>query len=400
MTTEQILALANPLLCAVFATAFFLLWRRERASTWIAIIAVTYLSRTVGFSVFHFSNDPNGVIAISIMHVFYSISAIALVWGICMRNGQAFEWRMHVLIALLGFTLLAGASFGEDYNSRLYAANACYGLILALGCQTAARKAQKDFLDKAILILLAIGAFQFFSRPLIAIIVEGSMTAEQYRDTPFYAVMVIWLAVASMLMAMTLLVAALTDQMKVQREVARRDPLTGLQTRGPFEEEAIAMLERGQREGVPTSVVVADLDHFKAVNDTFGHQVGDNAISAFGRVVGEQIRAADCAGRIGGEEFCVVLWNCPERAAEAMAERVRRALSQTTIEGMPDDMRLTASFGVAQRQGNEGYGKLFARADAALYAAKKSGRDRVSVEGRPDNVTQLAARSEAGHSPG
>lgn len=395
MTTAQILALANPMLCAVFAIAFFLLWRREKAALWIAIIATSYLSRTIGFSVFHFTGDPNGLLSIVVMHFFYSISAITIVWGVIVRAGQRAELKSYVLIAFIGLGLIVAATFGQDYNARLYAANACYGLILALGCQTAARKAEKDMLDKAILFLIAFGAFQFFVRPIAAFIVEGTMTAEQYRDTLFYAVMVIWLAVASLLMAMTLLIAALTDQMNAQREDARRDPLTGLRTRGPFEEEAIAMLERGQKEGIPTSVVVADLDHFKAVNDTFGHQVGDHAIAAFGRVVSNQIRVGDIAGRVGGEEFCVVLWNCSESAAAAMAERVRRALLRAQVQGMPESMRLTASFGVAECEANEGYGKLFARADAALYAAKRSGRDCVCTDGRPSNVAALKVISTA-----
>lgn len=389
MTTAQILALANPMLCATFAIAFFVLWLRQRAATWIAIIAATYLSRTVGFSIFHFTGNPNGVVSIVLMHVFYSISAITLVWGVCARARQQISLRLHVVIAVLAMGLMVGASFGQDYNARLYAANACYGLILALGCQAAARQREKDTLDNAILFLVGLGAFQFFSRPLIAIIFEGPMTAEQYRETPFYAVMVIWLAVASLLMAMTLLIAALTAQMKAQQEDALQDPLTGLKTRGPFEAQAIRMIERSQQEGCPTCVVVADLDHFKVVNDTFGHQIGDNAIATFGKIIGEQIRAGDAAGRIGGEEFCIVLWNCEEDAAKSMAERVRRALANTHVEGMPESMRLTASFGVAEHKGSEGYVKLFARADAALYAAKKNGRDCVKVDGRPDNVAPL-----------
>lgn len=362
---------------------------------WIVIIAASYLSRTVGFSVFHFTGNPNGIPSIVIMHVFYTISAITLVWGVALRAGQQVGLRVYLAISIIALGLMIGASYGQDYNARLYAANACYGLILTLGCQTAARKTEKDLIDKAILFLVAFGAFQFFVRPIIAFIVEGAMTAEQYRETPFYAVMVIWLAVASMLMAMTLLIAALTAQMKAQQDNALQDSLTGLKTRGPFEEQAMRMIERGQQEGCPTCVVVADLDHFKVVNDTFGHQVGDNAIATFGRIIAEQIRVGDAAGRVGGEEFCIVLWNCEERAAKSMAERVRRAIANAQVEGMPESMRLTASFGVAEHKGSEGYVKLFARADAALYAAKHSGRDCVMVDGRSGNVASLTPHPSA-----
>ena len=394
MMTEKILALANPMLCTVFALAFFILWRREPGAKWIIIIAMTYVTRAVGFFVFHFTNDPNGVGSIVLMHLFYSASAITVVWGVCERNGQKSDLGIYTLIAATAMAMMIAASYGIDYNARLYAANASYGLILALGTQTAARKVEKDLLDKAILFLLGMGAFQFFFRPLLAIMVEGSMTAEQYRDTPFYAVMVVWLALASLLMAMALLMAALTDQMKAVRENSERDALTGLKMRGPFEQAAVAMLSKAKEDGVPVGVIVADIDHFKQVNDIWGHQVGDNAIASFGDLLNGAIRPSDIVGRIGGEEFCVLVWNCPLEGTQSLAERIRSSFSNLRITGISDDVRISASFGVASWDNREGYGKLFARADAALYAAKKSGRNRVIVEGWDADEDVDQARDE------
>ena len=398
--SEKILAMANPMLCAVFAVAFFVLWRRETSATWIVILAATYASRAVGFFVFHFTDNPNGVAAIVTMHVFYSVSAITIVWAICARNRQSADLKTYLLISVLGLALIVGATYGADYNARLYAANASYGLILALGTQTAARKVEKDFLDKVILFLLAMGAFQFFVRPMLAIIVEGSMTAEQYRETPFYALMVVWLALASLLMAMALLAAALTDQMNAMREESQRDSLTGLKMRGPFEEAAIAMLSRAKEQNVQVGAIVADIDHFKQVNDIWGHQVGDNAIAAFGDLLGSTIRTTVLAGRIGGEEFCVLVWDCESDPTTGLAERIRSRFERLPIEGISGDVRLTASFGVAAWDSHEGYGKLFARADAALYAAKENGRNRVVGEGWDNpvdatvDVAEFAARQE------
>ena len=389
--TEKILALANPMLCTVFALAFFILWWRERSVKWIAIIAATYFTRAIGFFVFHFTGDPNGVGSIVMMHLFYSASAITVVWGVCERNGQKADLGIYTLIAAGGMAMMVAASYGVDYNARLYAANASYGLILALGTQTAARKVEKDLLDKAILFLLGMGAFQFFFRPLMAIMVEGSMTAEQYRETPFYAVMVVWLALASLLMAMALLIAALTDQMKTMRENSERDALTSLKMRGPFEQAAVAMLNKAKEEGVQVSVIVADIDHFKQVNDIWGHQVGDNAIASFGKLLQGAIRPTDIVGRIGGEEFCLLVWNCPIDPTKNLAERIRARFADLRITGISDDVRISASFGVAGWDRKEGYGKLFARADAALYAAKKSGRNRVVSEGwDADEDTEVA----------
>jgi diguanylate cyclase (GGDEF)-like protein len=189
------------------------------------------------------------------------------------------------------------------------------------------------------------------------------------------------LALAAVSLALILLGAALTDQTKAVREDAERDALTGLKMRGPFEAQAIAMLNRARDKDVPVSVIVADIDHFKRVNDIWGHQVGDTAIASFGDLLRSTIRDTDIAGRIGGEEFCILVWNCPEEPTLNLAERIRARFEQLPIEGISDDVRLTASFGVAQWVTDEGYGRLFARADAALYRAKEGGRNCTSADG-------------------
>ncbi|WP_156494470.1 hypothetical protein, partial [Erythrobacter sp. HI0019] len=179
--SENILALANPMLNMVFGIAFLILWRREPGARWIAIISVSYFASAAGFFIFHLTPDPNGIPAVVAMHLFYSLGTIAMVWGIGTRYGQPIPHRLYAFIAGLGLVMMVGASFGADYNARLYAANASYGLILALGTQAIARKAGSELLDKAILFLLAMGAFQFFVRPLVAIMVQGEMTAVEYR---------------------------------------------------------------------------------------------------------------------------------------------------------------------------------------------------------------------------
>ncbi|MDG5748714.1 GGDEF domain-containing protein [Qipengyuania sp. XHP0207] len=384
--TEKILAMANPLLCTVFALSFIALWRRDTSTSWPVMIAFAYAAQAVGFFIFHFTGNPNGVVAITAMHLFYSAGASAMMWGICARNGQRAPLALFATIAVISLALMVAATIGANYNARLYAANAAYGLILALGCQVAASKTEKEFLDKVILWLIAIGAFQFFVRPITAIMVEGAMTAEEYRATPFYAVMVVWLAVSSLLIALSLMIAALTDQMRSVREASKLDSLTRLRTRRAFESDVMEAFEKAKADHVPLSLVVADIDHFKGVNDVYGHQVGDRAIAEFGNVLSGMIRHADVAGRIGGEEFCILAWNCDEEKAHAMAERIRRRFAETAIPGMPAGNRLTASFGVAGRRSGEGYGKLFARADAELYRAKHGGRNRVCHEEMPGVV--------------
>jgi diguanylate cyclase (GGDEF)-like protein len=133
------------------------------------------------------------------------------------------------------------------------------------------------------------------------------------------------------------------------------------------------------------------------VNDIWGHQVGDRAIAAFGAMTQNMIRASDIAGRVGGEEFCVLVWKADKDIAAGLSERLRKRTSELDISQGALDVRLTASFGVAERQPHESYRSLFARADKALYEAKQSGRNCVkradaSDAAAPETSANAAAK--------
>ena len=192
--------------------------------------------------------------------------------------------------------------------------------------------------------------------------------------------------------AMLLIGATIAEWTTNVREDGERDALTGLHNRGAFEEVMRALMSRAENEGRSLSLVVADIDHFKQVNDIWGHQAGDVAISGFAGLLQDMIRNCDTAGRIGGEEFCIAVWNCENAPAGRLAERIRQAFARLQHEGLNEDIRLTASFGVATVRSGENYEALFERADAALYRAKTGGRDRVVLSG-----DDCEASPEQGH---
>ena len=127
------------------------------------------------------------------------------------------------------------------------------------------------------------------------------------------------------------------------------------------------------------SLLVGDIDHFKQVNDSWGHAAGDRVIATFGKLITTNVRGLDIAGRIGGEEFCILIWNCGEEGAVSLGNRLRAAFSKSKIAGVGDGENFTASFGVAQLHDGESYAQAFDRADKALYTAKRAGRDRVAA---------------------
>lgn len=162
------------------------------------------------------------------------------------------------------------------------------------------------------------------------------------------------------------------------------DALTGLANRRAAEQELAIEVSRAVRFGSPLSIVFADLDHFKRVNDTFGHPTGDLVLRELASVLAATVRDIDHATRWGGEEFCLILPGTDLAGAARLAERVRAALQERTIlttEGMP--LHVTASFGVAGLPPLASVEELIASADAALYDAKGRGRNCVSIGTSP-----------------
>ncbi len=158
-------------------------------------------------------------------------------------------------------------------------------------------------------------------------------------------------------------------------ELAGTDELTKLANRRTFNERVSAEISAARRHGYPFSLVMADLDRFKKVNDSYGHDVGDRVLQAFADVLKSTARKEDLVARWGGEEFTVLLPHTAAGSAVLFAERVRKAFAETRCEGV--NLRLSASFGVADLEAEEGADSLIQRADNALLQAKQNGRNRV-----------------------
>ena len=168
----------------------------------------------------------------------------------------------------------------------------------------------------------------------------------------------------------------------VQRQ-ALTDELTDLANRRRFREALRTEVARSQRNGTPLSLLLADLDGFKRVNDEHGHQVGDEVLYAIARLIEDRVRATDIAARLGGDEFAILLPDTPLTGATALAEKLRAALHDEHRQ--PQLRSITASFGAAALQAGADGDDLLRNADAALYSAKGSGRDRiVTAELLPD----------------
>ncbi len=171
------------------------------------------------------------------------------------------------------------------------------------------------------------------------------------------------------------------------RQLAIRDGLTNVFNYRYFMELGLREFERVKRYGRPMSLILLDVDHFKAVNDTHGHNVGDRALQALAQICLKTIRNVDVLARVGGEEFAVLLPETGLEQACLAAERIRRNLSRTVLKTKDTELRLTISLGVGTvTNETTDFGHLLRTVDAALYAAKRNGRNRVENSGHPTSM--------------
>ena len=180
-------------------------------------------------------------------------------------------------------------------------------------------------------------------------------------------------------------IAHATQELRYQKDAAeqaaRTDSLTGVASRRAFSEAAEAEMQRALRYRTELSLLMMDLDHFKAVNDTHGHVTGDAVLVSFAQTVLQQVRKVDLVARLGGEEFVVLLPNISAEHATALAERIRQAVADSHLQVDGKPLHFSVSIGVAQFDPREltltGW---LARADTALYRAKAQGRNCVVLE--------------------
>ena len=175
----------------------------------------------------------------------------------------------------------------------------------------------------------------------------------------------------------------LTEHKMLQQRLeilASTDALTGLPNRQAIMGKAKTEFSRARRYERPLSLVMIDVDHFKSINDTYGHAAGDHVLTNVGHILGDSLRESDILARIGGEEFVLLLPDTPKANAEHVAERMREQLANSTIKYQNIEISITASFGVAAITAEDDtLEQMLGRADLAMYEAKNNGRNQVKT---------------------
>jgi diguanylate cyclase (GGDEF)-like protein len=312
-------------------------------------------------------------------------ATIAFNAGLARRYALPFPWMpIAAFFGLTAFAVYLVQDLPRHSFSRILVYQLPYAAMQAMAAGMVFASRRRGRIDRLLAVVLAASAAQFAAKPLIAHALGGWGAAPQLYLQSNYA-----LASQTLGTIFALAVAVLTLMLMVSDVLAdatsktETDALSGLLNQGGFERHAQAAVGEAARKGLPVALVIADLDHFKAINDGFGHAAGNRVIEAFAEFVQQAAAAHHVSGRIGGEEFAIMLPGANLAAARIFAEGMRSAFGSLSVPGLPDDYRCTASFGVAERRPDEALAELMHRADEALYEAKRSGRDCVRATPEP-----------------
>lgn len=375
-----------PTLSAILAIAFFVLWTHQRQRKYILILCLSYLAVGCGF-LLHYLTLPIGLLGTKFLaNALFAVAVLGLSTAMIARQGRSVPWLVLGSLVAVGVVALTWFMFVDpSLIKRLFAVNFTFGAVAFVVAAELRASARNQLADRALMVVSVLGGLNFLIRPIVTVWLDGSYD-EGYADfytSASWVFMNFSAVLFSVLITLCLVTGIAMDVFEELQAESHTDPLSGLLNRRGFEQEALACLHRSAHSRVPVALVLADLDHFKTINDTYGHSVGDRVISAFGAHLRAAGGSGAVAARIGGEEFAVILPAVDLATARLFAEGVRASFSQDGILGLSASARrITASFGVAALCAGEDLADLICRADGALYKAKKSGRDSVCLAHR------------------
>ena len=394
MTGTSYFQLLNPMIMAIFAGGFLAIWRVDRSQRPALLICIAYAFGSAGFLLDFFLRDPLGPYwgsYVSNVPFLVCVSLTACTMHARCNRPLPVGWVTSISLATLAvmtFFLFIMPSM----TARALTMNFGTGALFLVGA-FAFRERRLGTVDRILAVAVILSCAQSVARPVVVLWYNGlSDIGLSYADSVYALALHFASAIVALTIASTLLFALGTELVGRLEAAGSTDPLTGLLNRRGLETRASEVRE-AVAGGGSACVVVADIDHFKSVNDRFGHAAGDEIIQAFATLLQAATRDRDLVARTGGEEFVVVLPSLDRVGAQLFAEGVRSAFAAQPRDVLGGE-HVTISLGVAGWRAGEGLHATIEAADEALYAAKRDGRDRVVLAGRaPTRPLRAAAPS-------
>lgn len=359
-----------PVMMALFGAAFLIVWQcgSRQALFW----GCGYLSASLAFCAPFFT----GVVPI----VVQALTADFLFFAAWFFFGHAvlvhFDRRPQIAHRLgacvLGYSIIVYVvAVRQDLAAELLVSDLTCAYLLAIPLFTV-RNSSRHAAEKALIVVAALVVSETVIRNIVFTFMQSAGDMQDFFASPYAFVMQVGAMIGGIVMALTALAAVTVNVVLQYREAAEQDALTGLLNRRGFE-RAIA-----RDRSKPAAVMTCDIDHFKRVNDTLGHATGDRVLCDVAKILGTLLPKSAAIARFGGEEFVACLPGCSQQDAHALANVVRLTIEAHDWRTHDNRLQITASFGIDDvAPSDHSIHDALARADQALYAAKKAGRNQV-----------------------
>ena len=363
----------------VLGALFVVFWLKNRAAPWFGWWSASLLLGGITSALYMWRGTE------SLISVGFGNAALIASFACCWQGARAFDWRRPLWIAVLALPALwLAVCFVPGFMTNIpYRIVVSSGLVAPLLVMAAVEfwRGRSERLPSRwpVIVILTSFALFFAARiPLIGVapFPFGALPMEYGWVGAFNLLMF-----SHTILLSVLLVSLSKERLELdQRTKAQTDPLTGALNRRAFIGRGERLLQRHAHEGAPLCLVFLDLDHFKSLNDRFGHSGGDDVLVSFVGLLNVCIRPTDYLFRIGGEEFCCLLPHTTTEQAHRVAERIRHQF-EITMSGVAGTVvKATTSLGIALTDAFDyELDRRMRRADMAVYAAKRAGRNRVMV---------------------
>ena len=369
--------IVNASVALLFAVAFAVIrlsYPRHRHVEWFAVVYLLGMMAPLSELGVRFTDEKSFFVATSYVSLLMSIIAMPL--GLAALAERLLPWRTAGAIFAGGLAIRIAIWDGPRNDLRYefaYQAPFAAAAILAMFIAISAVRHRASRLWLAVAIVFGFMSVYFLVKPLFANAFGSGGTAAAYTASAYalfsQAAGGVLIVSAGLLVLLIVVQAAMSEKTLESES----DALTGLSNRRGLERHAVRLIAAAQRRGMPLAMVLFDIDHFKRVNDTYGHRIGDVVIQAFADLLKTTAPPSSAAARLGGEEFVLFLDRTSLQDAWHVAQAIRSALRDVGAH-LP---QVTVSGGIAELQPGDTLYTLLDRADHWVYAAKRAGRDRI-----------------------